>query len=341
MKKLILFFFALLLLGCSHESISTQDYVSNKFKTEFVDSFGTPDVDHYWGFAHSSTRAVDPNSNMWTWRPEDVTDDEIRDVDNWFKNNPNPLSIDIDWSNFFVQHVIGHHGNMDQLWSTEHIYNFNATKGSIQKVVNGSTSHWQYHNSLDSKFHDEYVIVCINGNYYVGFDFLANGQNSNQQEARNGIYNDWIVKVTPAYNKMIIAEDLGVSSGSDFDYNDVVFGVDGNVITLLAAGGTLPLYIDGVEVHNAFGVPTSTMVNTVNFYEYPPIQFTIGNYTLQNIPIRVEGKAGEYFIPWFKGEPSAKICVDHGFIWSKERVPIQTTYPLFKEYVKDQTIKFW
>jgi len=46
-------------------------------------------------------------------------------------------------------------------------------------------------------------------------------------------------------------------------------------------------------------------------------------------------------IPWFKGKPSAKICVDHGFIWSKERVPIQTTYPLFKEYVKDQTIKFW
>jgi len=341
MKKLILFFFALLLLGCSHESISTQNFVSNKFKAEFVDSFGNPDVDHYWGFERSSTRAVDPNSNMWTWTPENITDDEVRDVDNWFKSHPNPVSIEVDWTNFFVQHIIGHHGNMDQLWCSEHIYNFNATKGFTMKMVNSSTLHWQYHNSLDSKFHDEYVIVNINGSYYVGFDFLATGQNSNQQEARDGIFNDWIVKITPAYNKIIIAEDLGTNDGSDFDYNDVVFGVDGNVVTLLAAGGTLPLYIDGIEVHNKFGVATSVMVNTTNFYEYPPVQFIIGNYTLQNIPIKVEGKAGEYFIPWFKGEPSAKICVDHGFVWSPERIPIQTTYPLFKEYVKDQTIKFW
>lgn len=340
MKKLILLFFFALLLGCSHEMISTQDYVSSKFKTEFVDSFGTPDPNHYWGFEKSSTRAIDPNSNMWIWTPEAITDDEIERVDNWFKNNPNPTSLSIDWSNFFVQHVIGHHGNMDQLWSTEHIYNFNANKGSIQKVVNGSTSHWQYHNSLDSKMHDEYVMVCIDGNYYVGFDFLANGQNPNQKEQRDGIYNDWIVKVCPAYNKIIIAEDLGVDD-SDFDYNDVVFGVDNNVVTLLAAGGTLPLYIDNHEVHQAFGVPVTTMVNTTNFYEYPPVQFTIGNYTLQNIPVKVEGKTGEYLIQWFKGDPSAKICVDHGFVWSKERVPIQTTYPLFKEYVKDQTVKFW
>lgn len=340
MKKLILLFFFALLLGCSHESINVQNYVESNFTTEFVDSFGAPDANHYWGFERSSTRAIDPNSNMWTWRPEDVTDNEIKEVDEWFKNHANPTSIEIDWSNFFVQHVIGHHGNMDQLWSTEHIYNFNANKGSIQKVVNGSSRHWQYHNSLDSKMHDEYVIVCIKGNYYIGFDFWATGQNPNQKENGDGIFNDWIVKITPAYNKMIIAEDLGVED-SDFDYNDVVFGIDGNVVTLLAAGGTLPLYIDGKEVHEKFGVPVTTMVNTVNFYEYPPVQFKIGNYTLQNIPIKVEGKAGMYTIPWFKGKPSAKICVDHGFIWSKERVPIQTTYPLFKEYVKDQTIKFW
>ena len=64
---------------------------------------------------------------------------------------------------------------------------------------------------------------------------------------------------------LIICEDLGTIG--DFDFNDVVFYAkvwnDGvTEIWLLAAGGTLDLIVAGQEVHDAFGVSKSTMVNT-------------------------------------------------------------------------------
>lgn len=69
----------------------------------------------------------------------------------------------------------------------------------------------------------------------------------------------------------VIAEDLTVDESTDFDFNDVVFDVrrytagpkTGIVeIILRAAGGTLPLYVDGHEVHEAFGAEVYEMVNT-------------------------------------------------------------------------------
>ena len=67
----------------------------------------------------------------------------------------------------------------------------------------------------------------------------------------------------------VIAEDLTWGSeNGDFDFNDVVFDVkliNNNTqvqITLKAAGGTLPLYVAKQEVHDAYGVSRTTMVNT-------------------------------------------------------------------------------
>lgn len=101
--------------------------------------------------------------------------------------------------------------------------------------------------------------------------------------------------VTPTTDKVrVIAEDLSMNDGKpDFDFNDVVFDVDllsnNKVrITLLAAGGTLPLTVGDptadlqsptmemqhdsqgaemgevmtYEVHHQFKVATTTMVNT-------------------------------------------------------------------------------
>ena len=86
---------------------------------------------------------------------------------------------------------------------------------------------------------------------------------------------------------MIIAEDLAASE-SDFDYNDCVATatlanewvarLNANKlvahITLLAAGGTMPLYIAGKEVHELFGVPVSTMVNT-GLVSKPAVNFSV------------------------------------------------------------------
>lgn len=346
MKKLFILLFCMLVaIGCNKDLGDYQTLVDSKYKTEFISTYGAPEVGHTWGFEDvASTRSADPNSNMWIDTPASVTDDEINIVVNHFNNVQNPTSINIEWIDFYVQHVSGAHSNMDWLYcgNEDHIYNFNATKGAIMKMINSSTSNFGYHNSLDSKLHNKYVIQEINGGYYVGFDFEATGQNPNQKEAANGYYNDWIVKISPAYGKIIIAEDLGTND-TDYDFNDVVFGTNNNdVVTLLAAGGTLPLYIDGNEVHSRFGVDVSVMVNTTNFHAYPPVQFKIGHYNnIKDIPIKVDNKGTVFYIQYFRGEPSAKICVDRDFIWSPERVRIDITYPLFKEYVKDQTIKFW
>lgn len=93
----------------------------------------------------------------------------------------------------------------------------------------------------------------------------------------------------------VFCEDLGVVSGSDIDFNDVVFdayiydktpvtrttiiedGVvksvkeesNGNTtqfaeIYLLAAGGTLEVSVANINVKNSFGVGKTTMVNTID-----------------------------------------------------------------------------
>jgi hypothetical protein len=98
---------------------------------------------------------------------------------------------------------------------------------------------------------------------------------------RDYVFSDWIVTLTEAtqennpYPKRttlrVMAEDLSANEASDFDFNDVVLDFRANedgtaaTITLIAAGGTLPLRInqnDAWEVHKLFGVPVNTMVNT-------------------------------------------------------------------------------
>ncbi len=166
----------------------------------------------------------------------------------------------------------------------EHVNNFNNGTNEVeytddetgQKYVGttlmvnmgtsaSATNQFGYHNTRDSKDHFEYFIIAgsdidasLNGYYYVGFDFCAShpaGQeaNKNMDVARDWIYNDWIVRISPAtavgsgsstggninsntsstevytkqhvlVHKWVFCEDLGSSSNRrDFDYNDLVF----------------------------------------------------------------------------------------------------------------------
>lgn len=178
----------------------------------------------------------------------------------------------------------------------DHINNFNAgncTTSSVSEktgtvitgamlMYNSDTYKFGFKSSEDNGhvFYN-FRMEEIDGNYYVGFDFEAAGQNPNEQVARDYVYDDWIVKIVPgrgvtppASRVRVMAEDLGTMS-SDFDYNDVVFDIlfveeNGSYkadIILQAAGGTLPLYIgegegNTYEVHTLFGVDTDVMVNT-------------------------------------------------------------------------------
>lgn len=258
----------------------------------------------------------------------------------------------------------------------EHIYNFNNGHGSntyvnysyveipgvdqnnwkkywndeISLMINSSTARFGYHNSTDNKQHYEYLLAIIDGAYYVGFDFYANGDNTNQQVDRDYVYNDWIVKISPGKGQpkpavRIICEDLNANNGSDFDFNDVVFDAtyeDGKtIITVLAAGGTLPLYVQGREVHELFGVSQSTMVNT-GLHPESPKSFTIDS-VIAPWDIEVAVMKEKELIPLKAevGQPAAKIAVSPSFVWCSERADIREIYPDFTKYVQNTNVNWY
>ncbi|MBQ8968954.1 MAG: hypothetical protein IJ064_04375 [Bacteroidaceae bacterium] len=105
--------------------------------------------------------------------------------------------------------------------SYEHINNFNngtnttvytddvtgqqyvGTTLMVTMGSDGRAEQFAYHNTVDSKYHYDYIILEIDGAYYVGFDFYAHGTddypaNKNMDVERDWVFNDWIVKISPA-----------------------------------------------------------------------------------------------------------------------------------------------
>ena len=343
----------------------------------------------------TSTRGAETNSNQWGTNENNgkykdvlkkdeipaITSQELADVLAVF-NEPGEETYTalIDWSTFFVQQVwkgtASHPTNapgqsvvggnqMDWLCafdpstnSDDHVNNFNNANGSVMLMMNSSTRRFGYKSSSDNGHVFYYFrMEQINGMYYVGFDFSAEGQNPNEQVARDLIYNDWIVKIvpgqgysTPKPNIRVIAEDLSASEGSDFDFNDVVFDVTFTSsstadITLIAAGGTLPLTVAGQEVHEKFGVHTDQMVNTGAGPTKAPVTFSIsGIDRAQNgkdIEIAVLKNGTRCVLQAQKGVPASKIGVPTTFSFCSERQGISEKYPLFSTWVQNGSYVVW
>lgn len=307
----------------------------------------------------------------------DVTEAEIKYVSNWFKTHKNPESLDINWSDYFVQQVYSGHGNMDYLLVKDaggnyvHIQNFNATSGDIQYMTGVSTSNMAFHCSYDNKTYKENsVIVYLDfigedgrhySNWYVGFDYEHSI--AGRVEQRDYYFDDWIVKIDPGllkpsiYTKRIMCEDLGTTD--DFDFNDVVFDVaiTNNkvaIIVLRAAGGTLPLYIhnDNNETHSLFGVDLTEMVNTGpavsgsgKCVSRAPVIFrtNVSSYNPIDINLVVSNKsvADKYKLDAPKGKAPRKICVDLDCDWTNERQNINDKYSKFNKWVSDESQIFW
>ena len=203
---------------------------------------------------------------------------------------------------------------------------------------------------------------------------------------RDYVYSDWIVTLTEAkkqttiivdpttYTLRVMAEDLSATEKSDFDFNDVVFDVEWEIgttsatITLLAAGGTLPLRIAGrndLEVHGLFGVDTNVMVNTGwsgsnGANNVPEQTFTLSfnptdtdgngeisqgefNAAVNGILVEVEKVvdtttgAKEWFpLTANEGVACCKFGCDPDFEWVPERTPIDDVYT-FSEWVQGFT----
>ena len=204
----------------------------------------------------------------------------------------------------------------------------------------------------------------------------------------------------------VMAEDLGSSNKNDMDYNDVVFEariiqdyyevemtIDGTTTTqtsggytingtsytagysnprsnikLLAAGGTIPIQVAAINVHNAFGnVAKTTMINTYNPEMTNGMYVTLDPVDMMNsssydfpyasidaIPIAAEYANGVIDIKNEQGKVPHKIRVPVTAPWPIERVEMNTAYDGYfgyglkgdtretkAGYVQDKTIPFW
>jgi hypothetical protein len=177
----------------------------------------------------------------------------------------------------------------------------------------------------------------------------------------------------------IMAEDLSATDASDFDFNDVVFdvkyGAAGQAqILVRAAGGTLPLRIKikssaqdsdqtatgngWQEVHALWGKGTGIMINTnattiigkgKGYEASEDLEPITLDYAVENAAaakdITIQVKKGDIWIGMTAetGEPAAKFAIPAPNYrnWCDERVPIQTTYEKFTDWVTGQNIKWW
>lgn len=193
---------------------------------------------------------------------------------------------------------------------------------------------------------------------------------------------------TPSSGELrIICEDLSAKASdnenSDWDFNDVVFDiqlVDNNTkakITLLAAGGTLPLCVGDLdhEVHDLFAeanpnlsISTSSMINTRNTglkYTYrgcneavfyldidetwkagADLDATDGllKAVARNMPVQVykmvSGTKTWVTMECKKGDPAAKIAVGTDYNWCDERTDIRDLYRASIENTSDDFSTF-
>lgn len=315
------------------------------YEAAFAKEFGKIAPNQDWGFGSVETRA-DKDFVM-----PAVTEEEKEAVMEWFEKNPAPAdyAMTLPWSDFYVQNV----------YKTEN-------KGQrLKKIYWKSENDSGWDKGLESGKNDnkkDEVVTGMQGEVFFGCDDTGNGKNvmtgNHVIVEINGSYyirfkvgdEEWILKLSPAQYpgvQRVIAEDLGTTG--DFDFNDVVFDVSsGNnrtIITVRAAGGTLPLTVAGREVHELFGVGVTEMVNTIpDKKRLMPIVFSIDEELTANaVEITVNGYNAEevYTLTADMGSAPQKLCVDTDFEWMEETKSLKEKYPNFEGYVSNPSLNKW
>lgn len=173
-------------------------------------------------------------------------------------------------------------------------------------------------------------------------------------------YNDVVFDVFNYYKKIYTRQitTTKIWNGTDsIIKNDTTWVQTGGpvksrtYVVLQAAGGTIPLQVGGIEVHEKFNVGTATMVNTVknsadvygSYLTRDPVGFNTPTAygSIDSIPIvvRYSDEVGE--ITAYEGQAPMKICVPVGTAWAAERHGIGDAYPAFKQYVMNHTVNPW
>ena len=171
-----------------------------------------------------------------------------------------------------------------------------------------------------------------------------------------------------AQSWILAIEDLGDTD--DYDFNDVVLeishvsGETTATVRALAAGGTLPVYVEfngelvsDTHVNSWLGESnTKNVLNvgaSVTHTQAEPIKvtvpedFSMATDNMGGFAIRVKRPDGEFttieagkkagqplHTPWI-------ICVDGSWSWPMERVSIEKAYPDFQQWVTDGSCADW
>lgn len=229
-------------------------------------------------------------------------------------------------------------------------------------AVNSSKPMLQWNfKKAENTFSSDYTILKIEGDYYIGLNdnkAQPNGSSSSNEQGEGKNFCSWIIRIAKAepteelipekVQARIFCEDMGTIG--DFDFNDVVFDAEvldnGDIkITVLAAGGTLKITIDGVTV------TLGQMKNTGVGEEVPSQTFTISNVggnpkysNLGDIPIVVypaEADAEPYELTAPKGGKPRKFATYVNISWPDEYVNIKRVYPDFNSWVNNGLPAVW
>lgn len=233
--------------------------------------------------------------------------------------------------------------------------------------------------------------------YYLAFDYdtkkEVNGSIENYEE--DHYYSNWIIKISPAYPyeestvyRRVMCEDLG--NTFDFDFNDVVYDIafqrtEGNydgdpnarfdaIITLQAAGGTMPIYVGKTPTDGDGAYEAHKMLGFGDNYQTPVNVGTPGetsegvaNYRLtgltnkraEDIPIYVVNNGtiinlatGHNLGDNYTGEGNnshqtpkpgigddnvpQRFCCPVSVQWMKECQFIEKAYPKFPDWAQDE-----
>ena len=213
------------------------------------------------------------------------------------------------------------------------------------------------------------------------------------EAACDGYYSDWIVTLTkaeritpdepedPNYKSLrIMVEDLSADDANDFDFNDVVFDVEYTfgeneasttevLVTVWAAGGTLPLRLNGddnLEVHKLLNTETNCMTNTHAFDRVDKegkytaadnmakwshtIKLANGAISKENfnsdvnnyLLVEVQKEDGAWHTLYAQmGVAACKIGCPVGTAWALERHNMNSAFTDFKSWVNNSTPTTW
>lgn len=253
----------------------------------------------------------------------------------------------------------------------EHINNFNAQSGEIQHILYTGTEYFGYHDSFQdngsgSKYSTKnrnFVLrfIDVDGEVgcYVGFDYESHGGQGDIDP--DGFFNDRVIKIVPGdgskfiipggYTDRVICEDLGTAD--DFDFNDVAFDIryadGGAYVKVISVGGIYPLTVAGHEVHQLCGQQADAkgfyrIAGEVDLDEF----FVSGATTAADIDIYVtyidgtaDSGSATFELRADAGQVPQKIKVTPSYKLCSERQNIEAKYPLFKNYVQDQTVEWY